>query len=692
MVKGISFESLGFENWLYRGIKAKGYNLPTPIQRKAIPPAVAGNDIIAVAKTGSGKTAAFLMPMLQKLREHSGIVGARGVVISPTRELAVQTLRFAVELGKFSNLKFALLVGGDGLKTEFTKLAENPDVIIATPGRLMHFIVELKYSLSKVEVVVLDEADRLVEMGLMEQVKIILNSMNSPARQTLCFSATLPDVLSDFSKTGLSQPILIKLDQEYKLPEGLQLEFYIVRGEDKDAALVHLLKQFGPHELTIVFVATRHHVEYLETLFRLLNIPCVGMFGAMDEEARKNSLNWFVQKRKNILITTDVTARGIDIPFLDNVVHYDFPATPKLFIHRSGRTARAGRTGKCFSLVSNPDFPYLIETFLQIGGKEDKSIGNIPEYVILEEKEEIRHLISAVDLSELEKRAVTVKNSIKKYHKTRAGASMESVRRAKLLKYGVHPAYDTQPQVLEDFTQKMKDFRPSYNILEMNAKIQGKDETAEIMKETRMKLKRSRDEKLKSLTIIDNDVTEMEEIAKNINYTPEGVNRKKRGQMEDYRAKDFIGYDGGKSFEKGKEFSQLSLEMPMDDELGLRKRDKNIWDNKKKKYIQQQIAKPKFEVNEKSQRLYKEWKKETKKRIQKVGETEDPENVKKIPYKVRDKSFKPSQNELREKQRKLKYQKKLKHKKTKKTALARKLSSKIDKRSVPSRSKMITRE
>ena len=690
MVKGISFESLGLEPWIYKGIKAKGYNLPTPIQRKAIPPAMAGNDLIAVAKTGSGKTAAFLIPMLQKMREHCNIVGARAVVISPTRELAVQTLRFAVELSKFSSLKFALLVGGDGLKQEFTKLAENPDVIIATPGRLMHFIVELKYSLSKVEVAVLDEADRLVEMGLMDQVKIILNSMSNQSRQTLCFSATLPDVLTDFSKTGLSQPILVKLDQEYRLPEELILEYYIVRGEDKDAALIHVLKKFKSSEPTIVFVSTRHHVDYLETLFEIIGIPCIGLYGAMDEEARKNALNMFIKKKRNVLITTDVTARGIDIPFLDNVVHYDFPATPKLFIHRSGRAARAGRIGKCFSLISYPDIPYLIDTFLQIGGTDEKSLGSIPEEVLMEEKEEMKAKLANKDLSDLEKRALSVKNSIKKYYKTRASASMESVRRAKEFKYDLHPAYKHQPSVLEDFTKKMKEFRPSYNILELNAKLQGKDETAEIMKEKRLKLKKLKAKQEQKIN--EEEIKEMEEIAKHINFTPENANPKKRGQMQSYRSNDYIDYDGQKFFEKGKEFSQLSLEMPMDDELGLRKRDKMIWDKKKKKYIQQQVSKPKLEVNQKSQKLYKEWKKETKKRIQNVGESEDPEIVKKVAPRIKDKSFRLSQQELHEKRRKLKYQKKIKHIKTKKLVLARKLTNKIDKRSQPSKSKMITRD
>lgn len=691
MVKGISFESLGLEPWLYKGIKSKGYSLPTPIQRKAIPPASAGNDLIAVAKTGSGKTAAFLIPLLQRLREHSSIVGARAAIISPTRELAVQTLRFAMELGKFSSLKFALLVGGDGLKQEFTKLAENPDVIIATPGRLMHFIMELKFSLSKVEIAVLDEADRLVEMGLMDQVKVILTSMTNPARQTLCFSATLPDSLSEFSKTGLSQPLLIKLDQEFRLPEQLALDFYMIRREDKDSALLFLLKSLGDQP-TIIFVSTRHHVEYLELLLPILGIKAVGLFGAMDEEARKNALNVFVKRQKNILVTTDVTARGIDIPLLDNVIHYDFPATPKLFIHRSGRAARAGRSGHCYSLVSSSDIPYLIDTFLQIGGRDDNCLGSIPDSILSSELEDIKSALANIDSSELTKKADTIKNATKRYNKTRPSASSESVRRSKEFTYKVHPTFESAPTVVEEFTKKMKEFRPSYNILELNAKISGKDEIAEIMKAKRMKLEKVKQMQLTPQKLTETEIAEFEEIAKNINTLPQSEKKLKRGQMQSFRSVDYIGYDSKKEFEKGKEFTQLSLEMPMDDEKGLRKRDKMVWDNRKKKYIQQQKNNAKIEVDHKAQQLYKEWRKETKKRIQSVGETEDPEIVKKVERRAKDKNFRVSQQETRQKIRKEKYQKKLKHKRTKKIDLARKLEHKITQRSVKGRSKMIIRK
>ena len=295
----------------------------------------------------------------------------------------------------------------------------------------------------------------------------------------------------------------------------------------------------------------------------------------MDQEARKKALASVTKGKVNLLITTDVTARGIDIPILDNVIHYDFPATAKLFIHRSGRAARAGRTGRCYSLVSSPDIPYLIDTFLQIGGRDEKSLGSIPEEVLRSEQEEIKFLLSQVDNSEYLKRAQTVKNSIKKYYKTRPSASIESFRRSKEFFYGVHPSYASENPELTEFTEKLKEFRPVYNILELHAKMSGHDEAAEIMKQKRLKLK-----KTKSLSnfeaVNDDEISKMENIAKTIHTTLENVNKRKRGQLGSYRSQEFVDYTGQKIFEKGKEFSQLTLEMPMDDELGLRKKDKMI--------------------------------------------------------------------------------------------------------------------
>jgi ATP-dependent RNA helicase DDX54/DBP10 len=203
--KGNGFESMGLSPAVYRAIIRKGYRVPTPIQRKVINLVKGGRDVVAMARTGSGKTAAFLVPMLEQLQEHSSKYGARGVVLTPTRELAMQTLKFARELGAFTNLRTCLLVGGESLEDQFAALAANPDIIIATPGRLMHHLAQTDMTLMAIQLCVFDEADRLFEMGFADQIKEIIKGMPEQ-RQTCLFSATLPQILADFTSAGLHHP------------------------------------------------------------------------------------------------------------------------------------------------------------------------------------------------------------------------------------------------------------------------------------------------------------------------------------------------------------------------------------------------------------------------------------------------------------------------------------------------------
>ncbi|ETE57405.1 ATP-dependent RNA helicase DDX54 [Ophiophagus hannah] len=200
--KSGGFQSMGLSYPVFKGIMKKGYKIPTPIQRKTIPLILDGKDVVAMARTGSGKTACFLIPMLEKLKARCAKTGARALVLSPTRELALQTLKFTKELGRFTGLKTALILGGDRMEDQFAALHENPDIIIATPGRLMHVAVEMKLKLHSVEYVVFDEADRLFEMGFAEQLKEIVSRLPD-GRQTLLFSATLPKLLVEFAQAGL---------------------------------------------------------------------------------------------------------------------------------------------------------------------------------------------------------------------------------------------------------------------------------------------------------------------------------------------------------------------------------------------------------------------------------------------------------------------------------------------------------
>ncbi|KAL2503649.1 putative DEAD-box ATP-dependent RNA helicase 29 [Abeliophyllum distichum] len=363
--KSGGFESLGLSSNVFRGVKRKGYKVPTPIQRKTMPIILSGSDVVAMARTGSGKTAAFLVPMLEKLHQHVPQAGVRALILSPTRDLAIQTLKFTKELGRFTDLRVSLLVGGDSMESQFEELAQNPDVIIATPGRLMHHLAEVDdMSLRSVEYVVFDEADCLFSMGFAEQLHKILTQL-SENRQTLLFSATLPSALAEFAKAGLRDPQLVRLDLETKISPDLKLAFFTLRVEEKYAVLLYLIKELiSSDQQTLIFVSTKYHVEFLNVLFREEGIEPSICYGDMDQDARKIHISKFRARKTVLLIVTDVAARGIDIPLLDNVVNFDFPPKPKLFVHRVGRAARAGRTGTAFSLVTYEDMPFLLDLHL----------------------------------------------------------------------------------------------------------------------------------------------------------------------------------------------------------------------------------------------------------------------------------------------------------------------------------------
>lgn len=250
---------LGFN--VLKGITKRGYKIPTPVQRKTVPLILEGRDVVAMAKTGSGKTACFLIPMFEKLKKRDPTANARALILSPTRELAVQTFKFIKELGKFMDLKTILVLGGDPINAQFSAIHSCPDVIVATPGRFLHLCVEMDLKLSSVQYVVFDEADRLFEMGFGEQLNETLCRLPE-SRQMVMFSATLPKILVDFAKAGLSDPTLIRLDVESKLPEKLELKFIHIRPEERYSALICLLKYLVEENgQTVVFVATQHHVD-----------------------------------------------------------------------------------------------------------------------------------------------------------------------------------------------------------------------------------------------------------------------------------------------------------------------------------------------------------------------------------------------------------------------------------------------
>uniref|UniRef100_A0A5S6QUV7 RNA helicase n=1 Tax=Trichuris muris TaxID=70415 RepID=A0A5S6QUV7_TRIMR len=480
--KSGGFQAMGLDHQIFKGIMKKGYRIPTPIQRKAIPLILSGKDVVAMSRTGSGKTAAFLIPMFQSLKCRDPAICVRALIVSPTRELAMQTFKFLKELGKFVGLKAVTIVGGDSMEQQFASIHENPDVLIATPGRLLHVVMEMNLSLKSITYVVFDEADRLFELGFEHQLREILNRLPED-RQTLLFSATLPRSLVDFAQVGLSQPTLVRLDVDSKLSDKLTLAHIFCRQDEKLAVLLGLLERCNvvhKDTLTLIFCATKFVVEYLHEVLQRLEFKSTYLYSSMDPEARRLHVNKFRHGEANILVVTDLAARGVDIPFLHTVINYHFPAKPKLFVHRVGRVARAGSTGQAISIVSSDEYAYLLDLYLFLGRslrfatadtKKEATdvIGTFPDHVISSEDRFQLMLENDEDMKLLERSA---SNSMKQYGRSKPPCSSESTRRAKaetrLKDLYIHPIARHLISCLEDMEDKrnvllngIRNFRPS---------------------------------------------------------------------------------------------------------------------------------------------------------------------------------------------------------------------------------------
>ncbi|EDO45469.1 predicted protein, partial [Nematostella vectensis] len=478
--KSGGFQSLGLSFPVFKGVMKKGYKVPTPIQRKTLPLVMDGKDVVAMARTGSGKTAAFLIPMFEKLQTHTAKVGIRALILSPTRELALQTQKFIKELGRFTGLKSSVILGGDSLEGQFAAIHTNPDIVVATPGRFLHVVMEMELKLSSVEYVVFDEADRLFEMGFAEQLHEIIHRLPE-SRQTLLFSATLPRLLVDFAKAGLCDPALVRLDVDTKLSEQLKVSDYVFSLE-LYTALMHLLQNvIKPTEQTLIFAATKHHVEYLKEMLLSGGIDCSYVYSSLDQTARTINVGKFQHKKTMVMVVTDVAARGIDIPMLDNVINFHFPPKAKLFVHRVGRVARAGRSGTAYSLVANDEVAHLLDLHLFLGRplrlsatgsqEEDGVFGGMPQQVLDEEDATLRTIHdNSHDLMTLQG---VCANAYKQYIRSRPQASSESVKRSKELMatpLAVHPLLGSEVTdvPLSQLIDSVRNFKPRQTIFEVN--------------------------------------------------------------------------------------------------------------------------------------------------------------------------------------------------------------------------------
>lgn len=536
--KGGGFQAMGLTASLLKAITRKGFSVPTPIQRKTIPLLLDRKDVVGMARTGSGKTAAFIIPMIGRLKAHKTQVGARALILSPSRELALQTLQVTKELAKGTDLRTILLVGGDSLEDQFSAMSSNPDIVIAAPGRFVHLMVEMNLDLYSMQYVVFDEADRLFEMGFAAQLSEILHAL-PPSRQTLLFSATLPKSLVEFARAGLQDPVLVRLDAESKISPDLQSAFFTVKSSEKEGALLHILQDVihvptrttldctessensrqrgkkrkradgddaenskpatSPYS-TIVFAATKHRVEYLDILLKKAGYAVSHVYGNLDQTARKQQVQAFRSGETNVLVVTDVAARGIDIPILANVINYDFPSQPKIFIHRVGRTARAGQKGWSYSIVHDSDAPYLLDLQLflgknlKVGRARPEDVNMADEVVVgsLQRDHMQSHCEYVNKLLEVEVDLFTAKgaatNGDKRYQQTRPSASAQSAKRGRDMIASsqwseIHPLFADSENDLEAQREKMLavvgGFRPGESIFEITDRRGGKKHNEE---------------------------------------------------------------------------------------------------------------------------------------------------------------------------------------------------------------------
>lgn len=586
-----------------------------------------------MARTGSGKTLAYMVPLIQRLGAvHSPRYGARALVLVPTRELALQVLKVGKDLARGANrgahgktkedpagggagsaneqLRWGLVVGGDSLDEQYNLMAGNPDILIATPGRLLHLLVEMNASLKSVEFLVFDEADRLFELGFETSLTEIISKL-SPTRQTLLFSATLPKSLVEFAKAGLQNPKLVRLDAESKISNDLQMAFISVKPKEKEAALLLLLRDvietpqaselpsYGepvtddddddddrrrrgrdtmqgrdfnkrpshsstrggrggrfsgtsssrPHQSqswkgkkkedpnnrdllatqSIVFAATKHHVEYLSLLLVEAGYAVSSIYGSMDQAARRSQLGRFRAGKTSIMVVTDLAARGIDIPLLPNVVNYDFPASARTFVHRVGRTARAGRKGWAYSFITNSELAHLFDLQLFLGRPliaapttvddyaNNLVLGTMPRERLDLDNDHFRSNMLE-DSSTLATLLGVAEKGQKMYEKSQTKASQESYRRAKELvttakglagsereEEGIHPIFQdllaslpssstaassiskpTAGNSRTDLLAQINAFRPAETVFEIGHR--GKTAAAQIMAKRRVSL------------------------------------------------------------------------------------------------------------------------------------------------------------------------------------------------------------
>ncbi len=363
----MSFAELGLAEPIVRAVTEYGYTQPTPIQAQAIPAVLKGGDLLAGAQTGTGKTAGFTLPMLHLLNDGKRPAPRhiRALVLTPTRELAAQVGESVVNYGKYLKLTSEVIFGGVNINPQIQKLARGIDILVATPGRLLDLMQQNAVDLKSVEILVLDEADRMLDMGFIRDIKKVLAAL-PPKRQNLLFSATFADEIKALADSLLNNPAMIEVARRNSTVEVISQKVHPVDRDKKHALLAHLIKERNWFQV-LVFTRTKHGANKLAEQLGKAGISALAIHGNKSQAARTRALAEFKSAKLQALVATDIAARGIDIDQLPHVVNYDLPNVPEDYVHRIGRTGRAGATGEAVSLVCVDEHGLLrdIERFIK---------------------------------------------------------------------------------------------------------------------------------------------------------------------------------------------------------------------------------------------------------------------------------------------------------------------------------------
>lgn len=371
----MTFEQLELIEPVRMALKQAGYITPTPIQAEAIPVVLDGCDLLGCAQTGTGKTAAFSIPIIQNIYSRKGNhPGIKALILTPTRELAIQIDESFAAYGRFTNIRHAVIFGGVGQKPQTDALERGVDVLVATPGRLLDLIGQGFIRLDKLEYFVLDEADRMLDMGFIHDIKRILPLLPKK-RQSLFFSATMPPEIERLAGTILHHPEKVEVTPASSTVDKIEQSVYFVEKTDKASLLQHLLRD-SSLESVLIFTRTKHGADKVARILNKAGIGAEAIHGNKGQNVRQRALNNFKDRTTRVLIATDIAARGIDVDHLSHVINYELPNVPETYVHRIGRTGRAGREGIALSFCDVEEVPYLKDIQKLIGKKIPVAGGN----------------------------------------------------------------------------------------------------------------------------------------------------------------------------------------------------------------------------------------------------------------------------------------------------------------------------